>query len=487
MSNLPQGWTVASLGEVIERIDGGKSVKCVERPPADDERGILKVSAVTRGTFEEDESKTVPSSMQIDERARIKAGDLLIARANGTLELVGAAVRVTSISKRLYLSDKILRLTSDAELLPWLHRVLASPAIRRAISDRTSGNAVSMRNISHEALESLPIPVAPLAEQRRILDKLEKALRKTEKCRAHLQRVARILKRFREAVLEAAVSGRLTEEWRSGHASSGPESALPDMSMSSYRETKLPDLPPRWHWSRFGDVAKIESQLEDPSKYPTMPHVAPNHIESWTGRLLPYGTIQSDGVTSGKHLFHSGQVLYSKIRPYLAKAVIVDFDGLCSADMYPLSGTAISSRYLHKWLLTRSFTDFASSNEGRTVLPKINQAALNEIPVPVPPRPEQAEIVRRADDLLAIAARFERQQQAASAVLNRLDPSLLAKAFRGELVPQDPADEPASVLLERMRNRRQGPEGSSSGIATRSWKEDEGGSTELTFARNVRR
>ena len=104
-------------------------------------------------------------------------------------------------------------------------------------------------------------------------------------------------------------------------------------------------LPPTWQWASFSDVGTVASNLVDPAAYQELPHIAPNHIESNTGRLLPYATVAQDGVTSPKHLFHRGQLLYSKIRPYLAKVVEAPFSGLCSADMYPIE-TTLFPRFL---------------------------------------------------------------------------------------------------------------------------------------------
>lgn len=160
------------------------------------------------------------------------------------------------------------------------------------------------------------------------------------------------------------------------------------------------ELPADWRWSRFDGVARIASNLVDPAEYGSYPHVAPNHIESETGRLLPYATVAEDGVTSPKHKFLAGQVLYSKIRPYLAKVVVVDFDGLCSADMYPLE-TELEPRFLKWWMLTQQFTVLAAGQQARTVLPKINARALNGLPVPVPPPYEQRRIVDLLEDHLS--------------------------------------------------------------------------------------
>src|SRR5262249_40531105 len=110
-------------------------------------------------------------------------------------------------------------------------------------------------------------------------------------------------------------------------------------------------IPPTWVWAKFADVAEVASDLVDPTLTPQAVHIAPNHIESGTGKFLPYRTVDEDRVTSPKHRFRAGQILYSKIRPYLAKAVVATFDGVCSADMYPVN-TVLEPRFLHQWLLT---------------------------------------------------------------------------------------------------------------------------------------
>jgi type I restriction enzyme S subunit len=187
-------------------------------------------------------------------------------------------------------------------------------------------------------------------------------------------------------------------------------------------------LPPDWRWARFEDVANVASNLVDPMQHLDMPHVAPNHIESETGKLLPYATVATDGVTSPKHAFRSGQVLYSKIRPYLAKVVVAEFEGLCSADMYPID-TILEPRFLKWWMLTREFTRLAAGEQARTVLPKINVRGLKALPVPVAPVSEQRRIVEILEDHLS---RLDAAGANVISALNRLrswHESLLADGF----------------------------------------------------------
>lgn len=213
MSGQPNGWAETQLSSLIERVEAGLNVKCDERPPQGTERGLVKISAVTWGRFNEEQSKTLPADIAVSANAQIQAGDLLFSRAN-TIELVGATVLVEKVEKRLYLSDKVLRLVVPAESKRWINYAMKTAVMRKAIQDASSGNQLSMRNISQEKLRQIPILLAPLPEQKRIADKLDSVLARVDACRDRLDRLPALLKRFRQSILAAATSGRLTENWR---------------------------------------------------------------------------------------------------------------------------------------------------------------------------------------------------------------------------------------------------------------------------------
>jgi type I restriction enzyme S subunit len=189
-------------------------------------------------------------------------------------------------------------------------------------------------------------------------------------------------------------------------------------------------LPTRWEFARFADVAAIQSNLVDPNQYPDMPHIAPDNIEGWTARLLPYGTIRDAGVFSAKHLFAAGAILYSKIRPNLAKVATVDFAGLCSADMYPI-WPLINRAFLLNFMITSAFVAQAVSEDNRVAMPKINQTALSAIVIPVPPLDEQHRIAAKVDELMALCDALE----ASLAVANTARTRLLDATLREALEP----------------------------------------------------
>jgi len=288
-------------------------------------------------------------------------------------------------------------------------------------------SGTTFREVSGKRISAMAFPVAPAAEQRRIVAKLDALTARLARARAELCRVAVLAERLRDQSLVAAFNGTLIEE------DGEPRSA--------------------WRTVRFDEAAEIASNLVDPAGIRELPHIAPNHIASGRPKLLSFKTIAEDGVISGKHRFYPGQIIYSKIRPYLRKVVRVDFEGACSADMYPINARC-NARYLMYWMLSPEFTWLASQQEGRTVLPKINQKALSSIPTPVAPEPVQAAIAARLDVVFARADRMEAEAARARALIDRLEAAILGRAFRGELVPQDPEDEPAHVLLDRIRAER---------------------------------
>ena len=114
------------------------------------------------------------------------------------------------------------------------------------------------------------------------------------------------------------------------------------------------DIPESWKWVRFLSVVDIATNLVSPAGHENDRHIAPDNIEKGTGRLLECRTVAEDKVVSSNHRFFKGQLIYSKIRPLLRKVVIAPFDGLCSADMYPLD-TQIDSSFLLFYILSDAF------------------------------------------------------------------------------------------------------------------------------------
>jgi type I restriction enzyme S subunit len=335
-----------------------------------------------------------------------------------------------------------------------------------------TGTAGQQR-VSRTYFEEAPFPLPPLAEQHRIVAKEDELLAQTRALEANLRRAQeeivvvnqaalhrletaedpeslhaawhtisgafdllyddpRPLTVLRQTILQLAVRGRLARQ------GAGDEPAVKlisriqnehDLQRTRVVALKTPvgpySLPEGWAWATFDTVAKIATNGVDPSDFGEWPHVAPDNIEKGTGRLLAYRSIREDGVSSVKHRFYPGQILYSKIRPNLSKAVLVDFEGLCSADMYPIT-PHIERRYLHSYMLSSTFRSLTTVSDTRVAMPKINQDALSRVLVPVPPLAEQRRIVAKVDELLGMCDALERQLDRAAAAQKAAVASVLA-------------------------------------------------------------
>lgn len=203
-------WKDTVLGEVLVGIEAGRSFKCEERPPKPDEIGVVKVSAVTWGTYDEMESKTCLDSSRVEEKFLVRSDDFLFSRAN-TIELIGACVIAKKITLRVMLSDKILRFRFSSAVNPsWILYWLRSGFGHSEIERLATGNQNSMRNIGQDRIRQITIKLPPLAEQTRIVAEVERRLSVVEELdsvvSANLQRASRL----RQSILQKAFTGELT-------------------------------------------------------------------------------------------------------------------------------------------------------------------------------------------------------------------------------------------------------------------------------------
>lgn len=200
-----------SLDDLIQNIKAGKNLKCVERPPLDGEKGVVKVSAVTWGEFDPEQSKTLPDNHIPDPDTLIKSGDFLFSRAN-TFELVGAAVIVGNAPHNLYLSDKILRIDFKFDVSAWVLWYFRSPMGRRALEAASSGNQLSMRNISQKKLRDIPVPMPSASVRAKALSRIVRQLSAYREFEAEVRTALGFLNRLHQAVLEKAFRGELVPQ-----------------------------------------------------------------------------------------------------------------------------------------------------------------------------------------------------------------------------------------------------------------------------------
>ncbi len=174
---IPAAWNPKTMGELLERIQAGNNFACIERPPTNKEIGVLKISAVTWGKYDENESKTCTDPSRVKPALFVQSGDFLFSRAN-TIELVGACVIVDDLTSKIMLSDKVLRFSFKNVDPRWVLYWLRSGSGRSQIEFLATGNQQSMRNIGQEKIKQIVIPVPQQEEQKEIVRRIE-ALFKT--------------------------------------------------------------------------------------------------------------------------------------------------------------------------------------------------------------------------------------------------------------------------------------------------------------------
>lgn len=270
------------------------------------------------------------------------------------------------------------------------------------------GTGTTFRAITGPKLRALDIPYPSPEDQEKIVAIIEELFSEIDAGRFLLKTTNTLMENHRESLLYYAFEGLLTRDLI---ANTG------------------------WTAAKFGDAVTVASNLVKPHDFMDYPHVAPDNIERNTGRLLPYRTIREDGVRSPKHLFHKDQIIYSKIRPYLNKLTIAPFDGLCSADMYPLESNAIDHELLFYYMLSRQFLNQSTTAGSRSVLPKINQRELSQIIIKFPVSLEDQKIlVSRIKERLSVLENQQNMTMQVELMIKSLKQSILAKAFKGELV-----------------------------------------------------
>ena len=308
----------------------------------------------------------------------------------------------------------------------------------------TAGKGGAQPNISQGLIKEWTFPLPPLNEQRRIAAKLDTTLAAVDACRQRLDGVAAILKRFRQAVLAAATSGELSREGREENCIHGEweEGYLYELLSSKPRNGYSPK--PADHETAIKSLTLSAT---------TTGRFKPEHFK-YIDQVIP----------SESHLWLApGDILIQRANTLEYVGISAIYNGPEKTFIYPdlmikcRANDKVDTQFLHYLLLSEAvrnyFRQSATGTSGN--MPKINQQIVMSAPVRWPTLDEQLEIVRRAQELFTLADQLEARLTDARKLVDRLTPALLAKAFRGELVPQDPGDEPASVLLERIRAARQ--------------------------------
>lgn len=309
-----------------------------------------------------------------------------------------------------------------------------------------AGKGGAQPNISQGLLKGWRLPLPPLNEQRRIAAKLDTTLAAVDACRQRLDGVAELLKRFRQAVLTAATSGELTREWREERGA------------------------PEWDTKSLGDCGAVTGGITKNSSRLNMPLQKPYlRVANVYLNRIDLDDVSVIGVTEAEYrktALHSGDLLIVEGNGSLQQVGRVaiweeaDFDCVHQNHLIRWRSEEMMPKWALYWLMSPVGRQLLEQRaKSTTGLHTLSVSKVSRISIPVPSISEQDEIICRVQDLFTLADQLEARLSTARKVVDRLTPALLAKAFRGELVPQDPSDEPASVLLERLRAARQAEAG----------------------------
>lgn len=343
--------------------------------------------------------------------------------------------------------------------------------------------AVGLRRVPKKLVESYPIPVPPAAEQTRITKKLDELLAQVDTLKARIDGIPGLLKRFRQSVLSAAICGQLTEEWRKQNQSAGTGETIikndqlaklalfeeqPELKkkkssiQSEIDENYLFEIPESWRFTTWGKISEWITygftrpmpKSESGKKLLTAKDVQRFDLELVNCGLT---TTEAFEALSGKDKPTKGDLLITKDGSIGRAALVKTDEDFCinqSVAVCWLRSTTMNKRYL-ELLSNSSFTQrFVKDKAQGMAIQHLSIIDFAKCPVPVPSNTEQDEIVTRVEQFFAYADQLEAKVASAKNSIDHLTQSILAKAFRGELVPQDPSDEPASVLLERIQAQR---------------------------------
>ena len=348
LGEIPDSWRLSRIGSVYELRNTKVSDK--EYPPLSvTNKGIVPQLQTAAKTNAHDDRKLVKKGdFAINSRSD-RRGSCGISSYEGSVSLINTILAPLGKMNPRYYDWLFHTIQFGDEFYKWGHGI---------VDDLWTTNWQDMKKIT--------IPMPDLNEQEKIAAFLDTKCSEIDALFMDIQSEIDSLEEYRMSiineVLRCGISGK-----------------------SKHKEV------------RFKYIATVKANLVPPIFFLEYPQVSPENIAKNTGKLLSYSTVEDSGIISGNHLFYKGQIIYSKIRPNLNKAIIAPFDGLCSADMYPIEAK-INSKYLLYAMLSRHFVEQVTLiMQDRVKMPKINQDELGNIGVYIAPDIEQKEIVLYLD------------------------------------------------------------------------------------------
>jgi len=485
LMELPEGWTIATLRQVSKKLVDGSHA-----PPPKQANGLPMLSArnIENGKIIFDDYRFIDKAAFEIENARteIRPGDVLLTIVGA----IGRAAVVPSSTVPFTLQRSVAVIKLVAMQPEFCMYQFLAPSMQSKLIDKAKGTA--QKGIYLKTLNELEMLIPPLNEQKRIVAAIAALRDRTQKAREALEAIPALCDKFRQSVLAAAFRGDLTADWREQNPDVEPASVLLERikenrkiryEKACVKAKQEKKSKPRKVFS--DEIPQIDNDLDLPSSWTVTNVEFSAHVTKLAGFeytkhivLEDSGevpTVRAQNVQMGEFIKENVKYISKETSDYLERSqlhgreILMVFIGagtgnVCLApperwhlapNVAKLDVDGIYTSYLLLFLQSPTGQKNTLVWAKATAQPSLSMETIRKIEVYLPPLEEQKEIVLRIQKLLDTAARSKKQYEAVKAQLEKLDRSILAKAFRGELVEQDPNDEPASALLERIRAERE--------------------------------
>lgn len=429
---LPEGWKEKKLGsDLAAEIQPGYA--CGEHNR--DKEGIAHfrpMNVNTEGEISTFDTKFIPAEVALKKDLFLVKGDVLFNNTNST-ELVGKTALYEG-EQPVAFSNHMSRIRCDPDIIdPGFLAKALHYKWHEGFFAMKCNQHVSQSSIERGILADLDLPLPPLSEQKRIVAKLDELMAEIKAAKAHLSRAKEILKRFRQSVLNAAVTGKLTEEWR--------KKKLPFFRKLDGLDTTQPQ---GWRKARLSEVASIlvggtPSRKESAFWGGDIPwissgEVANCRIASTRESITSLGLQKSSAKLLPKGAVVIAMIGEGKTR---GQSAILDIEATTNQNVAGLVFNCEVVMPEYAWFWAQSHYEITRATGRGGAQPALNKEKVGLLEIPTPPVEEQLEITRRVKSLLARVDVLDDCCSVAEASVGRLLPEVLSKAFRGELVPRE--------------------------------------------------
>ena len=457
---------------------------------------ITRIETISQGTIDLEKVKYVeaPSEEKV-EQYKLRRGDVLFSHINSDKHLGKTAYFDVADITLLHGINLLLMRFTDAVSSKYAHYLFNH---YRAAGEfiKIAQRAVNQSSINQRKLNQLAFPLPPLPEQRRIVAKLEELFSKLDAGVAAVRRTQALLKRYRQSVLHAAVTGELTRAWREAHpapaetgaallrriragrraqweaaqvAKRGGQLPLGDGWKSKYVEPEavdtegLPELPEGWVWASLPELGELNRgkskhrPRDDQRLYgDAYPFIQTGDVRHANGIIRSYTQSYSEFGLAQSRLWPAGTLCIT-IAANIADTALLGFDACFPDSVVGFITPENHSNIKFVELFLRTAKENIERYAPATAQKNINLEILSKVGVPVPSLEEQKQIVDEAESRLTVLDALSQTLTDELKRAERLRQSILHRAFTGRLVPQDATDEPATALLTRLRETPAAP------------------------------